>query len=315
VKNLTVVPYTSADKAIWDTCVRSSKNGTFLFYRDYCEYHADRFTDHSLLFFDETTLIAIMPANIAGDTVVSHGGLTYGGVISGTGMKAGTMLQLFDVLIGFLKSQGIAHLIYKAVPHIYHRLPAEEDLYALYVNGASLIRRDASATLFLRELLPFGKGRKGEIKRGKAAGLAVSQDHDFECFLRIQEELLRVKYNRKPTHTSSELERLAGLFPDNIKLFTARHKGQMLAGIVIYETDVVAHAQYISATDEGKSIGAVDVILDYLINDYYREKKYLDFGISTEDSGRYLNAGLMQNKESYGARTIAYDFYGLDLTK
>lgn len=307
------MPYTAADKKIWDAWVVTSKNGTFLFCRDYCEYHANRFIDNSLLFFEGDTLVALMPANLTGDTVISHGGLTFGGIVSGTSMKAGIMLQLFEVLIGFLKAQGVAHFVYKAVPHIYHRCPAEEDLYALHVNGARLIRRDASATLFLTEKLPFSKGRKGEIKRAKAAGLKVSQDYDFERFLRIQENLLRAKYNRIPTHTGAELTYLAELFPQHIKLFAAKRDGEMVAGIVIYETDIVAHAQYISATDEGKDIGAVDIILDYLINEYYRDKKYFDFGISTEDAGHYLNAGLMQNKESYGARTIAYDFYGLDV--
>ena len=87
----------------------------------------------------------------------------------------------------------------------------------------------------------------------------------------------------------------------------------MLGGIVMYVDDVVAHAQYISATLEGKRTGAQDAILNYLINDVYREKRYFDFGISTEDEGRYLNPGLQQNKESYGARAVTYDFYKLHI--
>ena len=46
----------------WDEFVRLSKNGTFLHKRAYMEYHADRFEDHSLLFYKEEELLAILPA-------------------------------------------------------------------------------------------------------------------------------------------------------------------------------------------------------------------------------------------------------------
>lgn len=306
---LRVAKYESRDKPIWDDFVRKSKNGTFLFCRDYTEYHADRFTDNSLLFFDDNELIALLPANLAGGKLVSHGGLTYGGVISGRGMKMATMLQVFEALRATMEETGTTELIYKAVPHIYHRLPAEEDLYALTVHGAQLVRRDVSAAILMQERIAFSKGRRSEIKKG--ANLAVSETHDFDTFMQIEEQVLRERHHKKPVHTAAELKSLAQAFPHHIKLFAAHRDGQMLGGIVIYEEDVVAHAQYISATTEGKKSGAQDVILDYLINDYYRDKKYFDFGISTEDEGRYLNPGLQQNKESYGARAVVYDFYKL----
>ena len=47
---LSVVRYTSDQKIVWDSFVAASRNGTFLFMRDYMDYHADRFTDYSLMF-------------------------------------------------------------------------------------------------------------------------------------------------------------------------------------------------------------------------------------------------------------------------
>jgi hypothetical protein len=35
--------YTGAARGLWDGFVRDSRNGTFLFFRDYMEYHQDRF--------------------------------------------------------------------------------------------------------------------------------------------------------------------------------------------------------------------------------------------------------------------------------
>ena len=66
-------------------------------------------------------------------------------------MRLSVMLELFEQLTAYLRAQGITKLVYKAIPHIYHNLPAEEDLYALFRFNARLVRRDASVTLRLEE--------------------------------------------------------------------------------------------------------------------------------------------------------------------
>lgn len=312
-----VFNYTAERKSAWDDFVDRSKNGVFLFRRDYMEYHADRFTDFSLMFFTDEgeRLVAVMPASIKEGVLTSHAGLTFGSVVSDEGMKASLMLELFDALSAHLREHSVVRVVYKAVPHIYHRFPAEEDLYALFRHGARLFRRDVSATIRAAERLPFSKGRRWAIKQGRKHELEVARSLDFESFMLIEEHLLGVKYGATPVHTAAELALLAARFPDNIKLFAAHAGGVMLAGVVVYESAQVAHAQYIGACDEGKRSGALDLIFDYLINDYYAHKSYFDFGISTEDEGRRLNVGLIENKQSYGARAVVYDFYELDLTR
>lgn len=73
--------YTAAYHRDWNDFVSESSNGTFLFLREYMEYHADRFTDYSLLVYDGNKLLALLPANRSGDVLYSHAGLTYGGLI------------------------------------------------------------------------------------------------------------------------------------------------------------------------------------------------------------------------------------------
>jgi len=313
INKLKIIKYEAGRKSAWDGFINNSKNGTFLFYRNYMEYHADRFIDSSLMFFDDCDkLIAVMPANLRDGVLFSHGGLTFGGIISDANMKVTLMLCAFDALKLYSKGQGIKKLIYKHIPHIYHCLPAEEDLYALFREGAKLVRRDVSSTLDMKERLPFSKGRKWALKQSRKHELRVERSYDFKTFMTIEEYVLRSKYNLKPIHTAAEIGMLADRFPENIKLFSTYKQNEMLAGVIIYESRTVAHAQYISTTDEGKRIGALDVILEFLINDYYTHKKYFDFGISTEDEGHYLNVGLIENKQSYGARAIVYDFYEID---
>ena len=228
-------------------------------------------------------------------------------------MKTHLMLELFETLQVFLRSAKIRHVVYKAIPHIYHQLPAEEDLYTLYRVGAKLVRRDVSTTIDLQSKLTFSKGRKYEIKQAQKYGLEVKRSNAFDVFMAIEEQVLDKKYDSKPTHTAAELEMLAEKFPDAIKLFAATRNSETLAGVVIYESQNVVHAQYIAASDEGKNVGALDLILNYLITDYCSGKKYFDFGISTVNDGHDLNLGLIENKQSFGGRAVVYDFYELEI--
>ncbi len=312
--DVNVVKYIDEHKSSWDHFVENSRNGCFLFQRDYMEYHADRFPDNSLLFYDEREqLVALLPATINDGIMSSHAGLTFGGVVSDAKMRVGLMLDVFTALTAYLRSRHISRLIYKAVPHIYHRLPAEEDLYALFRNGACLIRRDVSTTIDMKMRLPFSEIRKRAIKRGQKHGLQVMRSFDFDAFMKIAAQVLETKYDAKPVHTAAEIKMLAARFPENIKLFAAFKNEKMLAGVIIYESSEVAHTQYIGASDEGKKTGALDLIIGYCLDEYYANKHYFDFGISNEDDGRYLNAGLIENKQGYGARAVVHDFYELDL--
>ena len=84
-----------------------SKNGTFLFDRQYMDYHADRFADHSLMFYRDEALCALLPANELDATLYSHQGLTYGGLVTDLNMTAADVMRLFADLNGYLHSVGI----------------------------------------------------------------------------------------------------------------------------------------------------------------------------------------------------------------
>ena len=313
MKQLKVERYNASKRSTWDEFVASSKNGTFLFYRKYMEYHAERFMDFSLMFYDGDSLIAVLPANRKNELFMSHEGLTDGGVITNQSMNMVTMLALFDELENYLRSEGVSKIIYKAIPHIYHSFPAEEDLYALFVKHASLIRRDVSSTLLLNERISLRKHAKYEIHKGKKFGLRVERSYDFSSFMDIVKDLLETKYHVQPVHTVKEIQLLADIFPENIKLFSVFDDDVMVGGIIIYETKNVAHVQYMATTQKGKKQRALYLLLEYLFNEVYPQKKYFDFGISTEKAGCYLNKGLISFKEQFGARAITYDFYEMSI--
>lgn len=307
--------YTAAHKHEWDEFVLSSKNGTFLLQRGYMDYHAERFSDHSLLFRDGSgRLIALLPANQDAERLISHGGLTYGGVITDDAMTTPQMLDVFEALNAYCRQNGIRQLLYKTIPYIYRRLPAEEDRYALFRNQAKLYRRDVLAVTDQRNRLPFQERRRRKIKQAQKEGLIVNRSDNFSAFWALLSANLQERFAVKPVHSLEEISLLVKRFPEQIQLYTCQNTEGMLAGVVMYVTPRVAHAQYISASEAGKSSGALDLLFSELLDNVYKDHAYFDFGISTEQDGMHLNKGLIEQKEGFGARAVMHDFYVLDIS-
>jgi hypothetical protein len=306
-----VTRYQSEQQSLWDPFVAESRNGTFLFQRGYLEYHADRFEHFSLLIWKDEALVAVLPGSRHGEEWRSHGGLTYGGFVAGRDFRAAVALEALEAVTAYLAGQGIKRLLFKPVPHIYHRMPAEEELYALFRCGARLVRRDLSSSLWLANRYGFSKGRKSSLSKARREGVEVGPSDDWEAFMAMEAALLMEKHGVRPVHAAAEIRLLAGRFPANIRLATATRQGRLLAGMVTYTTDTVCHAQYIASTPEGRDCGAVDAVGDFVIRQ--AAVPWFDFGISTTDQGRVLDAALASNKEGYGARATCYDHYQIDL--
>lgn len=309
-----IIKYTTDNKNNCNDFVKNSKNSHFFFQRDYMEYHSDKFEDFSLMVFDESDkLIAILPANIKEDILYSHQGLTFGGFLVDDRMKTETMLEIFESLKHFLKEQNIKKIVYKCIPYIYHLKPSEEDRYALFKNDAKLIRRDVTSTIDLTEQVRYSKGRKWTINKAKKESIQTFESDDYETFWELLTGVLESNHEAKPVHTLEEIKKLAAFFPKNIKLFLAKKDERIVSGALIYENQNIVHTQYLANSEEGREFGALDLLIDYLIKDIYKNKKYFDFGISNEDAGRYLNTGLIAQKEGFGARAVVHDFYELEI--
>ena len=274
--------YTPEHVDEWNQFVAESKNGVFLFDRRYMDYHSDRFCDHSLMFYSDGRLLAVLPAHQSGDTLCSHNGLTYGGLVMSPRLTVVQTMHLFRELNEYLRSQGIRHVSYKAIPWIYHRLSAEEDLYALYHEcHARIVARDFATNIYLSAGLRWERVRRRGIVRARNAGAVVERSNHYEAFWQVLADNLMNKYGVKPVHSLQEIELLHGRFPQNIQLYQAVREGKVLGGVVLYISSQVVHAQYSSASPEGKKLGVIDLLYDQIFKDY-RDYPYFDFGRSTE---------------------------------
>ena len=309
-----IVRYSAAKANEWNQFVAQSKNGTFLFDRRFMDYHADRFRDHSLMIYRDRRLYALLPANEKDGVLVTHGGLTYGGLVMSRQCSAKGVLDVFTTVNDYLRQQDFHHVIYKAIPWIYHQLPAEEDLYALTsVCNARLTIRDISSAIVATHRMKFAESRRSGLRKAQRAGLTIAESDDVDAFWHILNDNLTTKYAVRPVHTADELRLLRSRFPDRIRLWLAYRGQTPVGGTLLFLTPQVLHTQYISASPEGKAIGAIDLLFDHLINNVYSDCPYIDFGKSTVSDSADLNEQLIFQKEGFGARAVCYDTYEYDL--
>lgn len=307
-----IVRYTISQAEIWNDFVSKSKNGIFLFNRNYLDYHKHRFADHSLMVLKNQKVVALLPANEEGTEIHSHGGLTFGSLIMGYELKATEVLEIFNLIKKYYSALGFKKLIYKTIPSVFHKYPAEEDLYALFRNNAKLVRRDISSVIALQNKIRFSETKKQSVRKCEKLGIVISENKNFEEYWNLLASVLD-KFGTKPVHSIEEIKRLQSFFSKNIRLFEARINNELLAGILIYDFKKTVHTQYMANSNEGRKMGALDFLNYNLIDKVFSEREYFSFGISTTAQGEELNEGLIQQKEMMGSRGIAIDFYEIQI--
>jgi hypothetical protein len=306
-----IIKYDSSKAKLWDDFVDQAKNSYFFFKRGFMEYHSDRFQDHSLLIYKGNSLVALLPSHVSDNALNSHRGLTFGGFIVSDDLKVTGMYQIIEALKTYMKSEKLHKLVYKAMPNIYFKKPGDEDLFALYKAGAKLVCRDITSVINIKNSIKIAKGRRSCIKKAKAAGIQVKESTDYEAYFRMIEKLLDEKYQAKPVHNAQEISLLNSRFPNNIKLYISELNQKILAGVLVFIDERIVKTQYISSTEEGRAIGAVDIIIDELLNNIYSNREFFDFGTSTAKTEIGFNESLMQQKELFGARAVVKDVYEL----
>lgn len=309
----TVKKYTENDSKTWNDFIGQAKNATFLFHRNFMEYHQDRFQDYSLIVLDGEKLVAVLPANIIGNELFSHQGLTYGGLVYNEKIKLVSVIEIFQSVLSFLNENNIQKLQLKLIPSIYHKKPSEELNYILFLLQAQLSRRDTLAVIDLSNSYSLSKLRKRGVKNGINSRLIIKEVDNFTDFWdEILIPNLAKKHQTKPIHSLEEITRLKALFPEKIRQFNVYENDIIVAGTTIFESSTVAHSQYISGKEDKNELGGLDLLFYHLISEVFKNKRYFDFGISNENQGRNLNDGLSYWKESFGASTIVHDFYEVE---
>jgi hypothetical protein len=315
VKNYSVKPYRESDYANWNAFIGQAKNATFLFHRDFMEYHKDRFEDFSLMVFDSEKLVAVLPANRVGDIVYSHQGLTYGGLVYSFKLNGEKVEEILDSILSFFKENEVQLFFFKSIPLFYTSKGNAEMDFFLFKRGAFLDKKEMNLGINLAMPLTISKSKLKHFRKIEELDLEIVQEQQLEPFwgLVLEPRLLE-KYNATPVHTLQEITKLKEKFPNNIKQFSVYFEDVIIAGITVFETETVVKSQYGATTKKGEELRALDFLFINLIQKYKREGKlFFDMGIVNEDNEKGYHAGLLKQKEELGCSVYSQDFYKMNL--
>ncbi|MDR7210058.1 FemAB family protein [Flavobacterium piscis] len=311
----TVKKYTRNNYAIWNDFISEAKNATFLFHRDFMEYHKDRFEDYSLMVFDGEKLVAVLPANIVENRVYSHQGLTYGGLVYRSGINAEKVELILDDILFFLKENSIVIFYYRPVPNFYLFGGNNEVDFFLIKRGAVLERKEMNLAVNLVSPLHISKSKLKHFRRIENFDLELVEEQNFHPFWEtVLEPRLLEKHNARPVHTKEEITILKHVFPENIKQFSIYYDNIIIAGITIFKTEKIVKSQYGATTKKGEELRALDFLFIKLIEKYKSEDKYFfDMGIVGDNNEKGYNAGLLKQKEELGCSVYNQDFYKINI--
>ena len=312
MKNIIIRPYTNEDFELWNTFLTKAKNATFLFHRNFMNYHSDRFKDFSIMVFEDKKLLAVLPANVKDNELFSHQGLSYGGLVVKKNIRIKNYIFIFKAILKYLKSNNIYFLNLKIMPKIYNLSLSDEIDYILFLTKAVVYRCDTYLVLEDNLNYKSNRNRSRALCAVSNNDIAVHEEKDFTSFWNlILTPNLEKRFQAKPVHSLEEITNLALLFPNQIVLFNAYYNGVLKAGVVLFLMENVVHFQYSSGTDDRNEIPALDHLFDWIIKKY-KSNKTISFGCSSENNGLQLNEGLTYWKESFGAVATVQNYVRIE---
>ncbi len=312
-----LIDYSDNYETIWETICELSPISTIMHTRKYLSYHNDKFQDFSLIIKQKKNT-AILPAastKLNKDSIISHPGISFGGLIHDGFLKGNISIEAFNLICEYYAKKGFKRFIYKSIPNIYHKISHQDDIYSLFRLNAKKIRCDLSCAIDLEKNIKLNNRRKRNLKKALKNNIEISESINYlEEYWKVLINNLSIKYGVKPTHSYKEIKKLQNFFPENIKLVTGLFNGSVTGGVLIYLTKEVCHLQYIAKNKEGLELNVLDLVINYCINKYKNKSfKWLDFGISNEMDGKFLNEGLYQFKSEFGGSGVVHEFYEVNL--
>lgn len=306
-----ITRYHPEHKQQWDDFVRTSNNTTFLFYRDFMEYHSDRFEDHSLMVFKKEKIQAILPGHTLGKTYCSHLGLTYGGLIFKESIGVDEVKTSFEVVKDYLKEKGYDEMLIKVLPMPYQSEYSSALEYVMFSNQAHLQRRDLNYFVDLGKPLQIHKSKLKFKKKGLWDELKILKTSSSDSFWNdLLIPVLKEQYGNAPVHTASEIKLLMNQFPDNIIQYNVMLNNELIAGMTLFISGNTLKSQYGVANAIGKEYRALDYLYISLLEHFKKQGfSHFDMGTTNTGDGTTYNKGLSKYKEEFGAKPYNQDRY------
>lgn len=331
MQNIKIVKYENKHFDLYESFVENSINGTIFHERKFISYHPEeRFDDCSLLFFRGEKLVAVFPAAIIQKENIkilkSHPGTSYGGLIIKENLSYSFTNSLFEKLEEYCKKNNINFIEFRHSPRIFLKNPLDQIEFVL-INRGYIREAEELATCYELSQIKYltnsqyinyfnnytnTKARQN-IKKAISKKLNfkfIHNDEDISNYYNILENNLK-KYNTKPVHSLKEIIKLINLYPERVKISVTEFDGRILGGFLIFNINTLGWHIFYSALDynylEYKPIHfCLFKLKKYLSQMSY---KYLNYGISTENSGKYINESLLSFKESFNGIGVVRTYW------
>lgn len=300
--------FDESNSEAWDELVFNSADGCLLQSRQFLSYHGERFRDKSVLVYSPSgELVAVLPcAEVSQFELASHPGSTFGGVVSREPLSVDNSVKVMSAIADHYRNLGYESMTYTAIPTTLHRFPNESDLYAIWLNGAALLRRQPT---FILDPNQAELGRKKNRKIAHKNDLLTEITSDsVEVFTLIEKELLS-RHGVPPVHSMAEIQQLELQLGPRFFSVGTYLGDELVAGSVVFDLGTALHTQYLGNTENGRTVQALDATVEFLYNLCKAQGKKLSFGISSDQSGLNVNWGLAKFKENFGASLHTIDRY------
>ena len=288
----------------WDDFVNNySLNGTIYHTRKFLNYHNEKFIDTSILIYNNNNLVCVVPCCLSNGINFSHKGATYGGpVLTKNKLYVHEIENIINMIFDYYDNKFECRM----ANDIYF----EEPINMLYY----MIGKKLNIKLELSWYIKSGTNLIENItnKRNKDNLIKMSQNpnykfysttdtYDYMMYYDILKKNLVTNHNSNPTHTLEEFIHIKDILGYKQELFIVKNiiDNIILAGVyVIKVTDICWYTFYITRNIDIKNSGIMVIYIMNQISEIAKENniKYVDYGISTENTGMILNIGLSEFK-------------------
>lgn len=307
--NLYIKKYNIENFNEWDNFVMvESINGTIYNTRKFLLTHKEnKFVDESILIYNNNELVCIVPCCKNNDNnYFSHIGCTYGGIIISQKINnienlneiIELILQYYDNNIQFRVSDYIYNLSnIECLYYLLNKKLKQKIELSWYVSTDNKWYNNLLNKRNQKYLEKFEKNIKNIIYVANFD----EQKNDYIEFYNILKYNLNNNYKTEPTHNLSEFLKLSEILKDEHKLYIAKNENSLILGgvYVILTNKQCWYTFYISRNikTNNNNCSIIAIMKKILLDGNLNNVKYIDYGISTENQGEYLNLGLSKFKE------------------
>jgi hypothetical protein len=307
MKRFNVKRFKSSDKNIWDRHVSEFCPFSFLFYRDFMEYHNDRFIDFSLLIYEKSSLVALFPANLSHvNAINSHMGLSYGGLIYDED-NAHDLFEkaVYASILDFCKDHNI-NTLNITLPPPFYATRIKDQAYAIISLGAEDVTPLLSMAVNLGDSSKAHKTKHKRFRKNtKRNTFSIVLDNDLTPFWnKVLIPCLKEKHQSRPVHQLEEIVLLHQRFPEHIKQWNIYHEDKLLAGITLFIKNKIIRSQYGATALGHESSAPLDFLYLYLIQKYRTDGyHFFDMGSIPANSKFSYPKGLVNYKRELGCES------------